>query len=245
MKNNPVALITGASRGIGAATAIHFARNGYDICINYNVDHQSAKQVAQQASNYGVCVEIIQANVSQDSEVVAMFKKLYSIFGKLDVLVNNAGILKPQMPLLKMSAERINTVLTTNITSAFLCSREAVKLMLAGGSIVNVSSGAAKTGSPHEYIDYAASKGAIDTFTIGLAKELAAQNIRVNCVRPGLIYTDMHSDGGEPNRVDRLKHGLPLGRGGKPEEVASAIYFLASSAASFTTGSFIDVAGGS
>ena len=176
--------------------------------------------------------------------MLALFLFIDETFGRLDVLVNNAGILKGQMTLLEMDAERINHILSTNITSAFLCSREALKRMLSGASIVNVSSGAAKTGAPYEYIDYAASKGAIDTLTIGLAKEVATRNIRVNCVRPGLIYTNMHADGGEPNRVDNLKHKLPLGRGGKAEEVAKAIYFLASSDASFTTGSFIDVSGG-
>lgn len=187
---------------------------------------------------------MLQADVSSEVDVIAMFESIDNTFTKLDVLVNNAGILKPQMKLLDMDAKRINEILTTNVTSAFLCCKEAIKRMPIGGSIVNVSSGAAKTGSPNEYIDYAASKGAIDTLTIGLAKEVAKQNIRVNGVRPGLIYTDMHRDGGEANRVDRLKDMLPLARGGHPEEVAAAIYFLASENASFTTGSFIDVAGG-
>lgn len=243
MSSNPVVLITGGGRGIGAATAKLFAKHGYDVCINYKSDQASAEQVAQQLKSLGVNSYLLQADIADEQQVIAMFAKLDGLVARLDVLVNNAAIMMPQMPLLEMDAKRINTILSCNVTGAFLCAREAIKRM-DKGSIVNVSSGASRTGSPNEYLDYAASKGALDTFTIGLAKEVASKGIRVNAVRPGLIYTDMHRDGGEVNRVDRLKSKLPLGRGGEADEVASAIYFLASEQASFTTGSFIDVSGG-
>jgi NAD(P)-dependent dehydrogenase (short-subunit alcohol dehydrogenase family) len=243
MSSNPVVLITGGGRGIGAATAKLFAKHGYDVCINYKSDQASAEQVAQQLKPLGVNSYLLQADIADEQQVIAMFAKLDGLVARLDVLVNNAAIMMPQMPLLEMDAKRINAILSCNVTGAFLCAREAIKRM-DKGSIVNVSSGASRTGSPNEYLDYAASKGALDTFTIGLAKEVASKGIRVNAVRPGLIYTDMHRDGGEVNRVDRLKSKLPLGRGGEADEVASAIYFLASEQASFTTGSFIDVSGG-
>ena len=163
----------------------------HDVCINYKANQQSAEKVAEQVRRVGRRAELVQADVSKEADVVAMFSKIDELFGTVNVLINNAGILKPQMRLLDMDAKRINEILATNVTSAFLCSREAIKRMPNGGSIVNVSSGAAKTGSPNEYIDYAASKGAMDTLTVGLAKEVAGQKIRVNSVRPGLIYTDM------------------------------------------------------
>jgi len=243
MSSNPVVLITGGGRGIGAATAKLFAKHGYDVCINYKSDQASAEQVAQQLKSLGVNSYLLQADIADEQQVIAMFAKLDGLVARLDVLVNNAAMMMPQMPLLEMDAKRINAILSCNVTGAFLCAREAIKRM-DKGSIVNVSSGASRTGSPNEYLDYAASKGALDTSTIGLAKEVASKGIRVNAVRPGLIYTDMHRDGGEANRVDRLKSKLPLGRGGEADEVASAIYFLASEQASFTTGSFIDVSGG-
>ena len=243
MSTNPVVLITGGGRGIGAATAKLFAKHGYDVCINYKSDQASAEQVADKLKAYGVNAYSLQADIADEQQVLALFAKLDAQVSRLDVLVNNAAMMMPQMSLLEMDAKRINAILSCNVTGAFLCAREAIKRM-DKGSIVNVSSGASRTGSPNEYLDYAASKGALDTFTIGLAKEVASKGIRVNAVRPGLIYTDMHRDGGEANRVDRLKSKLPLGRGGEADEVASAIYFLASEQASFTTGSFIDVSGG-
>ena len=244
-----VVIITGAGRGIGAATAKLFARHGYAVCINYRQNAEAADRVAQEIREAGGRCIMVQADVANEQEVEALFAKVDEALGPVSVLVNNAGILKPQMRLEQMSAERINTLLTTNVTSCFLCCREAVKRMSTrhggvGGAIVNVSSGAARSGSPNEYIDYAASKGAMDTLTKGLSLEVAAEGIRVNGVRPGLIYTEMHADGGEPGRVDRLKAKIPMQRGGHSEEVAEAIYWLGSELSSFATGTYIDLAGG-
>jgi NAD(P)-dependent dehydrogenase (short-subunit alcohol dehydrogenase family) len=249
MSHQKVAIITGAGRGIGAATAKLFASKGYAVCINYKSDENSASQLAQViTANGGKCITV-QADVSCEKDVRRLFSTVDKNLGVLTVLVNNAGILKKQSRLEDMTAERINSILTNNVTSYFLCCREAVKRMSTrhdglGGVIVNVSSGAARSGSPNEYIDYAASKGAVDTLTKGLSLEVAAEGIRVNCVRPGLIYTDMHADGGEPERIARLKHVIPMQRGGQPEEVAEAIYWLASDKSSFSTGNFLDLAGG-
>ncbi|MFT6896079.1 MAG: NAD(P)-dependent dehydrogenase (short-subunit alcohol dehydrogenase family) [Paraglaciecola sp.] len=244
-----VALITGSGRGIGAATAKLLASQGYNVCVNYKMDTVAANKLVAQLSGCGVKCIAIQANVAVEADVLALFQRIDSELGTITALVNNAGILLPQMPIEQMTAQRINQILSTNITSHFLCSREAVKRMSFkhggnGGAIVNVSSGAAKTGAPGEYLDYAASKGAIDTFTRGLSLEVAQQGIRVNCVRPGFIYTDMHGDGGEPDRVNRIKNQIPMGRGGEPEEVAQAIYWLLSDASSYSSGTFIDVCGG-
>jgi NAD(P)-dependent dehydrogenase (short-subunit alcohol dehydrogenase family) len=249
MNSQKVVLITGSSRGIGAASAKLFARKGYNVCVNYKHDQASALNVVKDVQAMGVKCIAVQADVAIESEVEGLFNQIDSELGSITALVNNVGVLQSQMRLQDMNAERINNILTTNVTSYFLCSKYAIKRMSLefggnGGTIVNVSSGAARTGSPNEYIDYAASKGAIDTLTVGLSKELATQGIRVNGVRPGLIYTDMHADGGEANRVDRLKTKIPLQRGGEVSEVAEAIYWLASEKSSFSTGTIIDVTGG-
>jgi len=249
MQNNKVAIITGGSRGIGAATAKLFAEKGYAICINYKTQSAPADKLVKELSEQGVQCISVQADVSVEEDVTRLFATVDAQLGRVCVLVNNAGILKPQSKLVDMTASRINEVLINNVTSCFLCSREAIKRMSTktggnGGVIVNVSSGASKSGSPNEYIDYAASKGAIDTLTRGLSLEVASEGIRVNCVRPGLIYTDMHADGGEPGRVQRLESIIPLGRGGQVNEVAEAIYWLGSEKSSFSTNNYLDLAGG-
>ncbi len=249
MTKRQVALITGAGRGIGAATAKLFAKKGYAVCINYRSDEKSANELANSIIAQGGKCIIVQADVSCEDDVIRLFTTLDKELGSLSVLVNNAGILKAQSRLEEMTAERINSILVNNVTSYFLCCREAVKRMSTrhggiGGVIVNVSSTASRSGSPNEYIDYAASKGAVDTLTKGLSIEVASEGIRVNCVRPGLIYTDMHADGGEPERIERLKSHIPMQRGGQTSEVAEAIYWLASDKSSFSTGNYLDLAGG-
>ena len=246
---NKVLLITGASRGIGAATASLAASQGYRLCINYRSQRDAAEALVREIQQQGGKAIAVQADVSDETQVVRMFEQVDQQLGTLTALVNNAAVLDIQTSLEQISAARLQRILATNVIGSFICAREAVKRMSTrhgghGGAIVNVSSGAAKSGSPHEYIDYAASKGAIDSMTIGLASEVAAQGIRVNAVRPGFIYTDMHADGGEPERVDRVKQSVPMKRGGQPQEVARAILWLLSEEASYTTGSFIDVSGG-
>lgn len=242
-------LITGASRGIGAATALLAARHGYTVIVNYHRSKDAADAVVASITGNGGTALAVHADIRDEQEVVKLFETVDHHFGPLQVLVNNAGILETQARLEDMNAERLTRIFTANITGQLICAREAVKRMAfkyggTGGSIVNVSSVAAKTGSPAEYLDYAASKGAIDTFTIGLSKEVADQGIRVNAVRPGFIYTGIHAAGGEPGRVDRLKENIPMKRGGLAEEVAEAIVWLASEKSSYTSGTFIDVAGG-
>ena len=249
MTSRKTVVITGASRGIGAATALLFAKNDYAVCVNYLNNMDAADAVVCKIKAMGGTAIAVQADVNKENEVQKLFELVTEQLGVIDVLVNNAGILKPQAKLIELTEERVKEVLTSNVVSYFLCSKYAIKHMStefdgSGGSIINVSSAASRTGSPNEYIDYAASKGAIDTLTVGLAKEVAANGIRVNCVRPGLIYTDIHAEGGEPDRVNRLKEKLPMKRGGEPEEVADAIYWLASDKASYATGNFIDLAGG-
>ena len=244
-----VMLVTGASRGIGAATAILAARAGYEVCVNYHRNRDAALATVAAIESTGGRAIAVQADVSNEADVCRMFNTVDAELGVLTVLVNNAGILDRQMRVDEMDSARMTRILATNVVGAFLCAREAVRRMShrhggKGGAIVNVSSAASRLGSPGEYVDYAASKGAVDTLTIGLAKEVAGEGIRVNAVRPGFIYTDMHASGGEPGRVDRVKSSLPMQRGGTAEEVAQAILWLASSQASYATGSFIDLAGG-
>lgn len=245
-----VILITGGSRGIGAAAAKLAARRGYAVGVNYRTHSDAADAVVNEIQRGGGTAIAIQADVSQEDQVLRMFRILDERLGPINALVNNAGILEKQMRVDDMDAERLLRVLSTNVIGAFLCAREAVRRMSPrhggqGGAIVNVSSAAARLGSPNEYVDYAASKGALDTFTIGLSKEVAPEGIRVNGVRPGTIYTDMHASGGEPGRVDRVKSAIPLRRGGTVDEVAGAIMWLFSDEAGYTSGSFIDVSGGS
>lgn len=239
-----VVIVTGASRGIGAATAMQLGKQGYCVVVNYLNDQASAKSVAEAIIAAGGNAIISRADVSSEADVKSLFVRANETFGAVTHLVNNVGVLFEKTDLAGISAERFTRVMASNVLSAFLCSREFVQQNGVGGSIVNVSSAAAKTGSPFEYLDYAASKGAMDSFTKGLSIELAAKNIRVNAVRPGFIKTDIHADGGEPNRVQRLAPEIPLRRGGEAQEVANAICWLLSDDASFVTGSFVDVAGG-
>jgi NAD(P)-dependent dehydrogenase (short-subunit alcohol dehydrogenase family) len=244
-----IALITGASRGIGAATARLAASRGYAVCVNYRTNSAAATAVADDITASGGSAIAVQADVAVEADVVRLFKTCDRELGRVTALVNNAGILETQTRVETIDAARLQRVFAANVIGSFICAREAVRRMStkhggAGGAIVNLSSGAARLGSPGEYVDYAASKGAIDTFTIGLAQEVAQEGIRVNAVRPGFIYTDIHASGGEPNRVDRVKVFVPMRRGGTADEVANAIVWLLSDAASFTTGAFIDVTGG-
>ncbi len=244
-----VILITGAGRGIGAETARLAASRGYSVCLNFRRDAAAVASVADSVRLLGQRAFVQQADVADEAEVEALFAAIDAEFGQLDGLVNNAGILEPQSNLVDMDAARWRRILDVNVVGSFLCAREAVKRMSTrhggnGGAIVNVSSRAADLGAPNEYVDYAAAKAAVDAMTIGLAKEVGDQGIRVNAVKPGLIYTDIHAAGGEANRVDRLKGRVPMQRGGLPAEVAEAILWLLSDASSYTTGSFIDVSGG-
>ena len=244
-----VLLITGASRGIGAATARLAARRGYAVCVNYLRNRQAAEAVVGDVRAAGGRAEAVQADVASEADIVRLFEACDRSLGPLTALVNNAGILETQMRVESMDAARLNRVLTTNVTGSFICAREAVRRMSTkhggrGGAIVNVSSGAARLGSPGEYVDYAASKGAIDTFTLGLAREVATEGVRVNAVRPGIIETDIHASGGIPDRARQMAPAVPMQRAGSAEEVARAIVWLLSDEASYTTGSIVDVTGG-
>ena len=242
-------LITGGGRGIGAATARLAAQQGYAVSINYRHDRAAAEAVMADIVQSGGKVIVLPADISNEADVGKLFADAHDAFGPITALVNNAGILTPQSRVDQMDAARLQQIFSINVIGAFLCVAEAVRRMSTrygghGGAIVNLSSIAASLGSPHEFVDYAASKGAIDTLTIGLAKEVAAEGIRVNAVRPGLIYTDIHASAGEAERVDRMKHGVPMQRGGEAIEVARAVMWLLSDEASYVTGSLLDVSGG-
>ena len=246
---NKVVLITGASRGIGAATARLAAERGYAACVNYQQNVSAAETVVREIKAAGGIANKIRADVGVESEVVQMFQQIDKTFGSLTALVNCAGLVEKQIRIEEINAARLHRTFSTNVTGSFLCAREAIHRMSTkrggiGGAIVNVSSMAAVLGSPGEYVDYAAAKAAIDAMTIGLAKEVADEGIRVNGVRPGLIYTEFHAGGGDPTRVDRLKETVPMKRGGQPIEVAQAILWLLSDEASYCTGTILNVSGG-
>lgn len=244
-----VMIVTGGGRGIGAAVAQLAAGQGYAVCISYLNNHSAAADVVASIAGQGGRAIAVQADVAVEAQVLRLFEHVDSELGRLTALVNNAGILERQARVEDMDAARIARVLATNVVGSFVCAREAVRRMSTrhgggGGAIVNLSSRAARLGAAGEYVDYAASKAAVDTLTIGLAREVAAEGIRVNAVSPGLIYTDIHASGGEPGRVDRVKNAVPMRRGGYPEEVAQAVLWLLSDQASYTTGATIDVSGG-
>ena len=244
-----VLVITGGGRGIGAATARLAAKRGYSVCVNFLRDRTSADRVVQDIRDEGGTAIAVPGDVAVEKDVVHLFGSCDRSLGPLTALVNNAGIVTQATRVEAMAFERLQRMFSTNVVGAFLCAREAIKRMSTkhggkGGAIVNVSSGAARLGSPGEWVDYAASKGAIDTMTIGLSKELADEGIRVNCVRPGFVNTEIHAKAGEPNRIERLRAGIPMKRGGEPEEVARAILWLLSDEASYSTGAILDVTGG-
>ena len=244
-----VLIVTGGGRGIGAATARLAAEHGYSVCVNYRKNQAAAEAVVSEIMAAGGVALAVRADVASEPEVVRLFETVDARLGPLSALVNNAGILEKQTRVEELDAARIDRVFATNVRGAFICAREAVRRLSTahggrGGAIVNVSSRAAQLGAPGEYVDYAASKAALEALTVGLAREVAAEGIRVNGVRPGIIYSEIHADGGEPGRVDRLGPTLPMRRGGNAIEVARAILWLLSDEASYSTASFIDVSGG-
>jgi NAD(P)-dependent dehydrogenase (short-subunit alcohol dehydrogenase family) len=249
MKQAGVVIITGGGRGIGAATARLAASKGYAVCISFLRNRDAAQAVVQDIRNGGGSAIAVQGDVASEPDVLRLFQESDRSLGALTALVNNAGIVVTKSRVEAMDAARLQLMFATNAIGPFLCAREAIKRMSTkhggkGGAIVNVSSAAARLGSPGEWVDYAASKGAVDTMTLGLAKELAGEGIRVNCVRPGFVNTEIHATAGEPKRLERLREGIPMKRGGEPEEVARAILWLLSEEASYSTGAILDVTGG-
>jgi NAD(P)-dependent dehydrogenase (short-subunit alcohol dehydrogenase family) len=244
-----VLIVTGGSRGIGAATARLAAQQGYAVCLSYRNNRHAADEVVAAIIATGGVAMAVKADVAVEQDVVRLFEQVDASLGRVTALVNNAGILEKQSRVEDMDAARVSRIFATNVIGSFVCAREAIRRMStkhggAGGAIVNLSSRASRLGAPNEYVDYAASKGAIDTFTVGLAKELAAEGIRVNAVSPGIIHTDIHASGGDPDRVERMKDVVPMKRGGTAEEVARAVLWLLSADSSYTTGASMDVAGG-
>ena len=242
-------IVTGGSRGIGAAVCRKAALSGYCVVFSYLKNHRRAEALQDELIKIGADCLAVQSDVANESEVIQLFSTAVNTFGTLKALVNNAGILETQKPLLQMTVDRIDRVMATNVRGSLICAREAVKRMAfsqggEGGGIVNLSSRAAVLGAPNSYIDYAASKGAVDAFTIGLAKEVGADGIRVNAVRPGVIETEIHASGGEPGRVERLASTIPMKRGGEADEVADSIIWLLSQQSSYCNGALLDVSGG-
>jgi NAD(P)-dependent dehydrogenase (short-subunit alcohol dehydrogenase family) len=244
-----VIIVTGGGRGIGAATSILAARMGFDVVVNFHSNENAAVKVVDGIRSSGGKAIALQADVTNEGDVVRLFEETTRRMGQVDAFVNNAGILEKQCHVAAMDLERLQRIFLVNSIGPMLCAREAIRRMALsrggnGGAIVNVSSTAVRQGGPFEYVDYAASKGALDVFTIGLSKEIAGEGIRVNAVRPGIVYTDIHASGGEPGRVDRVKDTIPMKRGGQPEEVAKAILWLLSEEASYCAGAILDVSGG-
>lgn len=242
-------IITGGSRGIGRATAVLCARRGWSVAIQYRANRQAADETVGLVEQAGGRALAVQGDVSSEADVMALFEAAQDRFGALHGVVNNAGIVAPAQDVADMSAQRLRAMFETNVLGAFLVAREAARRLStarggAGGSLVNVSSAAARLGSPHEYVDYAASKGAVDTMTLGLARELGREGVRVNAVRPGLIDTEIHASGGQPDRAQRLGAATPMGRPGTAAEVAETIVWLLSDAASYVTGALLDCSGG-
>lgn len=242
-------LITGASRGIGAATALLASERGFSVAINYHRNKEAAEEIARRIRDNGSVAEIFRADISREAEIISLFEEVDQKMGNLVSLINNAGILEHQTRLEHITWDRLQRVFHANTFGTMICCREAIKRMSPrfggnGGTIVCVSSLAARTGAPFEYIDYAASKGAVDSMVKGLARELADDKIRINGVRPAFIETDIHASGGEPDRIERVRNSIPLKRGGLASEVAEAILWLSSEKSSYTSGTFIDVTGG-